>query len=199
MTVIGLTGKIGSGKSLAATYLAELGAAVIDADKVGHEVIAKGRPAYVDILAAFPGDFLDMAGEIDRKKLGSYIFADTTGEARRKLNSITHGRISEDISALVASYIEQGKRNIVIEAALLLECELKDYVEQIWVVIAPKHMILSRVHNRDGLSDQVATARFDAQLSVEEQMAMADMVIVNDGTIEQFKEKLAAAYAAFNG
>ena len=120
MITIGLTGNMGSGKSTAAAYLAQLGAAVIDADVIGHQIMAKGGRAYQPLLAAFGDSFLDRDGEFDRRALGKYIFSDASGQRTALLNSITHPLIRDEIRRQIADLDQQGYPAAVIEAAVLL-------------------------------------------------------------------------------
>ncbi|MEG1998285.1 MAG: dephospho-CoA kinase, partial [Clostridiales bacterium] len=172
------------------------GAAVIDADLVGHQIIAPGTPAYNEIIAAFPGDFLKPGGAIDRKKLGVIVFGDATGAFVRRLNQITHPQISRIIRQTIADYKRVGYVHIVVEAALLLQCDLVDQVDVIWLITAPEKVVLNRLQQRDGMGQQQAEARMAAQSSEAVQRAAADLVIVNDGDREQLKKKLTAAYLA---
>lgn len=194
MKIIGLTGNIGSGKSLAAAYLAELGAAVIDADKVGHEIIAPGRPAYEELIQAFGDRFLREDGGIDRRALGAYIFADTGGKRLSLLNSITHPRIHERIMELIGEYRLEGRAAVVIEAALLFDSEIKGITDENWLIVAPRELLLTRAAVRDSSDIVAVAARLDAQRSEAELRALADRVVVNDSGVEEFKKRLYQAY-----
>ncbi len=194
MTIIGLTGRIGAGKSTAAAYLRQWGAAVIDADQIGHQIIAKGKPAYEEILAAFPGDFLQPSGEIDRKKLAKAVFGDPDGQFVHRLNAITHPRITAEVAEAIQQFLQQQYRHVVVEAALLLQSDLPRLVEQIWLITAPEAVTLPRLRQRDGMSESQARARLAAQLSEEAQRAAADLVIENDGDLACFAQKLRQAY-----
>ncbi|MYE79855.1 MAG: dephospho-CoA kinase, partial [Chloroflexi bacterium] len=130
--IIGLTGNIATGKSLARRLLAELGAFTIDADQVAHEVIGKGQPAYAAILQAFGNTILDANGEIVRSKLGDIVFAEPA--ALRRLEAITHPAVRERIAALARAAEADV---VVIEAIKLLEGELRGAVDAVWVVDAP--------------------------------------------------------------
>ncbi|MCR4963442.1 MAG: dephospho-CoA kinase [Firmicutes bacterium] len=192
-TVIGLTGRIGSGKSLAAADLKEMGAAIIDADKVGHQIIAKGKPAYDQIIDAIPGDYLDETGEIDRKKLAAAVFGDASGAYVRKLNAITHPQITAEIQQKIEEYTSQGYPMIVIEAALLLQSDLMRLVDGVWLITAPDEIAVARAAARDGVSREKIEARLAAQMSEEEMAAQADLRIVNDGDRAQLAARLARA------
>lgn len=191
--IIGLTGNIGSGKSLAAGLLKEMGAAVIDADALSRQVMEPGLPAHAEIRASFGSNYLLPNGEVDRKKLGKLIFNDK--EARARLNGITHPRIREQAVRRVETYIKQGYAMIVLEAALLLESN--DYgslLDEIWLVTAPPEQIYDRLSARDALTVAEAKARLSAQMPVEKQAELADRVIANDGDIESLRAKMDALY-----
>jgi dephospho-CoA kinase len=194
MIVLGITGNIGSGKSLAAEYLGELGAAVIDADKIGHIVIRKDWPGYAPLLEAFGASFLDQEGEIDRRALGDYVFGDESGEARLLLNSITHPLIREMISERLALLRRIGYPVAVIEAAVLLESELTTLLDKIWLISAPRAAKIERMTERENFSREAAERRLDSQMAEDEMRQKADLVITNDGSPEQLKEKLRIEY-----
>ena len=186
--VIGLTGQIGSGKSLAASILKELGAAVIDADALARQVVEPGQPAYAEIAAAFGPDYLLKGGGLNRPALSALVFADE--QARRRLNSITHPRIRAEAQQQIAAYRAQGRQLIVLEAALLIGSDFMDLLDEIWLVTAPAQQIYARLKQRDGLSEPEITSRLQAQLPVEAQAAQADRLIVNDGAKEDLRAKL---------
>ena len=120
VTVIGLTGGIGSGKSTAAQMLGELGAEVIDADKVGHKIYVPDTPAWREIVEAFGDGVLAADRSVDRTRLGPIVFADP--QALQTLNRITHGKIYAFIQGQI-DYIRQQQKTrvVVVEAAILLE------------------------------------------------------------------------------
>lgn len=194
MIVLGITGNIGSGKSLAAEYLQELGAAVIDADQVGHMVIRSDGPAYAPLLAAFGKGFLAADGEFDRRRLGECVFSDASGGARLRLNAITHPLIREEIHERLALLRRLGYPVAVVEAAVLLESELVTLLDKIWLISAPREMMVERVTERDRFSRETAERRLDSQMAEEEMRQKADSVIVNDGSPDQLKEKLSREY-----
>jgi len=186
--VIGLTGQIGSGKSLAAALLKEMGAAIIDADALARQVVEPGRLAYEEIAAAFGPAYLLPEGGLNRQALAALIFADE--EARRHLNGITHPRIREETERLIAQYREQGCNLIVLEAALLIGSNFIDMLDEIWLVTAPAEQIQARLARRDGLSEAQIAARLGSQLPVKEQAAAADRVIANDGSEQNLRQQL---------
>lgn len=194
MITIGITGNMGSGKSTASAYLAQLGAAVIDADQVGHQIIAKGGRAYKPLLAAFGEGFLDSCGEFDRRALAKYVFSDASGQRTLLLNSLTHPLIREEIRRQLAALAEEGYQVAVIEAAVLFESEMAPLMDQIWLISAPQRELLARIRQRDALDDSAILERLNRQMPTDELAKLADLVIINDGTIEQFHEQLAYHY-----
>jgi len=188
--VIGLTGQIGSGKSLAASFLMELGAAVIDADALARQVVAPGQPAYAEISAAFGPAYLLDGGALDRKALSALIFADE--EARLRLNSITHPRIYAEAKRLIAQYAAQGRELIVLEAALLIGSDFIDVLDEIWFISAPAEQIYARLALRDNLSKEEIALRLKAQLPVYVQEIQADRLIINDGSAQKLRAQLEA-------
>ena len=122
MKVIGLTGGIGSGKSTVSKFLKELGAVILDADKVGHEAFKPDTEAWREVVAAFGKQILALDGDIDRKKLGEIVFGNY--EALARLNQIVHPRIYALVKAEIEEYRRQGVEVVVLEAPLLIEAPL---------------------------------------------------------------------------
>jgi dephospho-CoA kinase len=194
MIILGITGNMGSGKSLAAAYLAELGAAVIDADRVGHSILLKGQKAYGPLIDAFGDAFLGPDGEIDRRALGEYVFGDRSGQRRMLLNSITHPLIRQEINGKIGVYAAQGYLLTVIEAAVLFEGEMTVLMDKIWLISAPRNQLIERVTNRDHCGEDEVLLRLGAQMSEAEMAKRVDLIIENDGTPEQFRKKLQHEY-----
>jgi dephospho-CoA kinase len=173
--VIGLTGGIASGKSTISNMLRELGAAVIDVDLVGRDVVSQGGNAYNRIIESFGSDILMTDGEINRKKLGNIVFSNE--EKLKLLNEITHPEIIENVNAAIETYKSQHKRAVVIDAAILIEMGLNKYVDCVWLVSVNRETQLKRVMERDKLSSTDAWNRINAQMSNEDRLKYADAVI----------------------
>jgi len=188
MKVIGLTGGIGSGKSTVAGYLAELGAAVIDLDKVGHEAIGPGSSAFKRVVKEFGREILDTAGKIDRAKLAGMVFKDPDALAR--LNQIVHPAIDEIILERIEKYRRQGAKAVVLEAAVMLEAGKAAQADEIWVTTAPEPVILKRLRERSGYTEAEVKARIQAQLSDRERTRHADVVIETGGTLAEVKARV---------
>jgi len=182
--VIGLTGGIGAGKSTVTQMLEELGAAVIDADKVGHQIYLPDLPAWREIVATFGQGVLNADRTINRQALGKIVFTDP--EALRTLNHIVHPKMYERMAELIAElHTREGMKAIVVEAAVLIEANWVSLVDQVWVVVASEAVVVDRLaQQRSLLPDQVRT-RIAAQLSNDERLKHAQVVIRNDGSMEQ--------------
>jgi dephospho-CoA kinase len=189
MLVIGLTGNFGTGKTTVSRMLAELGAIIIDADKLGHELLKPDTETYREILAAFGKSILKPNGEIDRKKLGKLVFADAA--ALNKLNQVMHPRICEIVKQKIEEYRQAGIRVVVLEAALLIEADgLKHLVDQVWVTTAPEAAILRRLKSQRGLKEEQILARLQAQMSSEEKAKQADVVIDTDCSLDELRKRV---------
>lgn len=186
--VIGLTGVIGSGKSTVARLLAELGAVVIDADKLGHEVFQPGTEAWREVVAAFGREVLSPGGDIDRTKLGEIVF--NNPEALTRLNRIMHPRIYDMVKALIDEYRRQKVTVVVLEAPLLIEAEWTSLVDDIWVTIAPEAKVLGRIRNQRGLTLKETMARIHSQLPVKELLKHANVVIDNESGLEELNNRV---------
>jgi len=195
MLTIGLTGGIGSGKSTVTKILAELGAPIIDADKVGHAIYEPGGPAYDDMIAAFGEGILAPDRTIDRKRLGPIVFADPN--ALRQLNAIVHPKMFARMREMVDSMRAAGERKpIVIEAAVLIEANWQPLFDEIWLVEAGQEHVVQRVELERGLKREQIEARIRAQLSDDQRRRHATAVIANDGTIEDLRAKVVKLWDA---
>ena len=188
MKVIGLTGGIGSGKSTVSQFLAELGAVILDMDKVGHEVLKPGTEAWQEVVEAFGSQLLTPRGEIDRKRLGEIVFGNP--ESLSQLNQITHPRIADVVKARLEEYQRQGVKVVVLEAPLLLEVGWTSLVDEVWVTVAPESTVLKRLKERVGLSKAESLARIRSQLSSEERTRRADVIINTDCELNELKARV---------
>ena len=188
MKVIGLTGGIGSGKSTVSQVLAELGAVILDADKVGHEVFKPNTEAWHEVVAAFGKQILTPSGEIDRKKLGEIVFSKP--ESLSRLNQIMHPRMYGMVKAQIEEYRRQGVAVVVLEAVVLIEANWTSLVDEVWVTVAPQAMVLKRLKEQRGLEEEQTLARIRSQLSSEERIKHADVVINNDCSLDELRAKV---------
>ena len=176
MLSIALTGGIGSGKSLASEFFAELGAIVIDSDQLAREVIERGRPGYDEVVARF-GDEILVAGEIDRSKLASIIFSDAA--ARKDLEAIIHPKVRDAAARIVA---RAGQDAVVInQIPLLFESNGAKRFDLVITVAATPEIRKARLLAR-GLKGYEIDARIAAQASEEERASIADFILNNDGS-----------------
>ena len=189
MLTIGLTGGIGSGKSTVSKLLADLGAPIIDADKIGHAIYGPDGPAYPDMIAAFGEGILAPDRTIDRKKLGPIVFADPA--ALKRLNSIVHPKMFARMREMVGAMRTGGEsKPIVIEAAILIEANWQPLFNEIWLVVASRERVIERVERDRGLKPEQTEARIKAQLSDDNRRKDATTVVTNNGTIDELRTKV---------
>jgi len=184
---IGLTGGIASGKSTVARVLAEQSAGIVDADQVAREVVAPGSEGLREVVAAFGPEVLAADGSLDREKLGSIVFADP--QARMRLQSITHPRIGRLSAQRLAALQQSEAPYVVYEAALLVETGAHKGLDALVVVAADEGLQVSRVMQRDGLSEEAARKRIAAQLPLAQKIEVADFVVHNDGSLRELQER----------
>lgn len=182
MLLVGLTGGIGAGKSTFAALLAERGATVIDADRLGHEALAPGEPAWKAIVEQFGDEVLAAASmDIDRKVLGRMVFGDPAKLA--VLNAITHpvilGKIADTLEELRST-----DRIVVLDAALIVELGLADTLDLTIVVATDTDIRRARLMKDRGMTSQAVDERVAAQAKPEDVIAKADIVVANDGVLE---------------
>ena len=189
MKVIGLTGGTGSGKSVVSKSLAAAGAVIVDADKIAHEIILKGEPAYQEIIEYYGTGILDEEGNIIRKKLGEIVFNDK--EKLAFLNQCTHKYITAEVKRQIAEAKAEGTATaIIVDAPLLLEAKLETVCDLVWVVYAEPEVRAQRVMARDGITYELAKARIANQKSWEEYKAAADAVIDNSKDLSYLEGQL---------
>jgi dephospho-CoA kinase len=188
--LVGLTGGIGSGKSTVSAMLAERGAEVVDADQIAREVVLPGQPAWHKIRDHFGAGLLRLDGSIDRKALAEIVFDDPAKLGL--LNEITHPPMFERIADRL-----EGARDrdviVVLDAALLIETGLAQRVDVLLVVDLPEEVQVRRLEAK-GMPAEQAWARIAAQLSREERLVHADLVIDNSGTVEELAGRVDEAW-----
>ncbi len=188
MIVIGLTGGIASGKSTVARMLSELGAVVIDADKVGHEAFRPHTEASRKVVAAFGKVILGRKEEIDRSKLAQLVFDDP--KALKRLNRIMHPLMHEIVRQKIEALRRKGVEVVVLEATLLIEAKWTDLVDQVWVTITPEADVVNRLVSQKGFKEQQAKARIKSQTPVAQRAKKADVVIENDSDVNTLKRRV---------
>ena len=189
--LIGLTGNIATGKSTVARMLEDLGATVIDADALVHELQRKGTPVYDAIVATFGSGILDRAGEIDRKALGSIVFADP--DKLRVLESIVHPAV---LSESMRRITEAATRIVVYEAIKLIEAGRAEMCDALWVVTARSEVQLQRLMRDRNMSETDARQRIEVQPPQSEKIKRATVVIDNSGSLEEARRQVTSAFQA---
>lgn len=184
MKTIGLTGGIASGKSVVARALQEMGAVLISADKIGHQVIEPGKAAYHNLIEAFGIGILNPDRRINRKKLGDIVFKDP--QKLQLLNQLTHPPIMQEIKLKLAQIQqEQPAAIVVMEIPLLYETRMEKLFDQVWVVWVDRDTQIERLMARDAIDRSDAIRRIDSQMPLNEKARRADLLIDNRGSIEE--------------
>ena len=183
--ILGLTGLIGSGKTIIAKFFSERGFIVIDADKAGHEILENDEFVKIEIINYFGEDILDELGNIDRQKLGDIVFSNAS--MLEKLNNLVHPLIINGIKSSIKNYKRNNKNNILVEAPLLIETDAKNLVEKIIVIKTSKENIIKRLSDR--YSKEKIENIMKSQMPIEEKLKYADFVIDNNGSIEDARRQ----------
>ncbi len=177
MIVYGLTGKTGAGKSTVALALKEKGFYIIDGDVIARHITDKGKPALRELAEFFGSDIINADGTLNRKLLASRAFA--SEENTEKLNSITHPHICAEFIEEIDKAKKEGYEKALIDAAAILESECKRLCDKIIVVTAPEDIRLKRILLRDGITEQQALTRMNAQKDDEYYLSRADIIVRN--------------------
>ncbi|MGH7857011.1 MAG: dephospho-CoA kinase, partial [Candidatus Binatia bacterium] len=192
---IGLTGGIGSGKSSVTQVLRELGAHVIDADRIGHEVYRPGSAGWSAVAEAFGPEIVAADGTIDRTKLGRRVFSDPA--ALKRLNALVHPLIADEVRRQIDELRSRGLgAPVVVEAAVLLEARWDELVDEVWVVVATPELAVDRVVRDRGLRAEEVERRILSQLTDEERLAAADCIIRNTGSLGELRSEVERTWAA---
>jgi len=184
--LVGLTGGIASGKSTVSAMLAERGAEIIDADHIAREVVMPGTPAWCKVREHFGPGVLFADGSIDRQALADIVFGDPAKLAL--LNEITHPAIFQRIADRLEAARDRDAI-VVLDAALLIETGLAQRVDVLLVTHAPGEVQVQRLAGK-GMSPARAQARIAAQLPAEQKLAKADIVIKNNGSLEDLGKRV---------
>jgi dephospho-CoA kinase len=185
--LIGLTGNIATGKSLVARMLRSLGAHVIDADALVHELQRKGTPVWARVVGEFGEGIQRADGALDRAKLGALVFSKP--EALHRLESIVHPAVGAEIERQLAN-LEPPDQVVVVEAIKLIEVGLHKRCDALWVVTSQPEVQLKRLMRTRGLSEADAQVRIAAQPPQSEKIALADVVIENDVTVSKLRAQV---------
>ena len=187
MLLVGLTGGIGSGKSTVARMLEERGAVVFDADALAREAVEPGTPGHDAIVERFGANVLAPGGVLDREALGSIVFADPA--ARRDLEAIVHPEVRRLLAEGCEAY-QGSDRVVVFSAPLLVETGMNTAFEVLIVVSAPVQTQVERLLRDRAMSEEQVRARIAAQAPLEEKAAVADVIVDNDGTLEDLRDQV---------
>jgi dephospho-CoA kinase len=191
--IAGLTGGIASGKSTVAAMLAEAGARIVDADRIAHQVVLKGLPAWQDIVEHFGKGILDRDGQIDREALGAIVFNDA--EAKEALNGIVHPRVFETMTQEIKLLAETHPGDLVImDVPLLIESGLHESLPIVILVYIPQILQKERLMRRDGLSATDAAARIRAQMPIDAKRAHAHYIVDNTGDLDATRRQVLDIY-----
>jgi len=195
--LLGVTGSIGTGKSVVSRMLAELGAPAIDFDVLSRIVVEPGKPAYIDIVGFFGEQILSEDKTLDREKMREIVFSNM--EKRKKLESFTHPRIGELFMEQVEHY-SKDKKNVIIQVVvpLLIEAGMQALFDHILMVYAPGDIQLKRVINRDKIDEALARSIISSQITPEEKKGYCDLVVDNSGSLEQTRSQVEDLWKKLN-
>ncbi len=192
---VALTGGIATGKSVVAAVFEELGAFVLDADALGHELMEPGTQAHAEILAAFGAEVLSTGSQIDRKRLGERIFSDPA--ARSRLNAILHPRILTGLEDRILDFARRSPGGIaVVQAALVVEAGVLSRFDRVVVSHCDPQTQVLRLVERDGIPPEQARRRISAQADPGERLAAADHVIDTSGSPDETRARAKEVFHA---
>jgi dephospho-CoA kinase len=194
--VIGLTGGIGAGKTEVTHVLRELGAMVIESDRVAHLSYLPGTEAHKAIVSRFGSGVLDESGVIDRSRLGEIVFSNTA--QREELEAIVWPATRKWIEARLKEEEKRGTETVVIEVPKLYEAGWDEFVDIVWTVEAPETEIFQRVEQRSGMGESDTEARIAAQLPRPERIDRADTVINNDATLDELRAQISKLWESIS-
>ena len=188
MSVYGLTGGIGAGKSTVAGMIQESGIPVVLADDVGRQVVSKGSEGLSAIITSFGADVLDSTGGLDRRKLGRMVFNDPV--KRSQLESILHPLVRDHSRELFVQLEQAGNQVIVYESALLFETKRHMEMKGVILVIASEEVRIARVQERDGSDQEDVRKRIQAQMVEEDKLKLSNYIIQNDGDMQSLANQV---------
>lgn len=195
--IVGLTGGIGSGKSAAADEFARLGAAVVDTDRIAHELTRAGGAAIAGVRALFGDSAIAADGAMDRKAVRERVFSDPA--SKRRLEALLHPMIRAESERQIAAAFKDGAAPYVVHVVPLL-VESPDYrkrVQRVLVVDCPEALQVERVRARSGLSAAEVEAIVRSQVSREKRLAAADDVIDNSNSLDDLREQVRRIHARY--
>lgn len=188
MFKLGLTGGIATGKTTISNYLKSINIPVLDADEYARKVVEPGTPGLAEITNTFGEQILQPDGSLNRKLLGQIVFNDSS--ARQTLNDITHPRIQRMMADELHRLAEQQTPLVILDIPLLLENNNVAGADAVMVVSIPESLQLTRLMQRNNLTEKEAHARISAQMPLVEKEKLADFVIDNSGTISNTQKQV---------
>lgn len=194
MHVIGLTGGIASGKSTVTRFFKDREIPVIDADILGHRTYDPGTDTFAAVVSTFGQDLVAADGTIDRRVLGAKVFGKP--DELKRLTDIVWPGIRRLASEALSEFEAAGNTLVVLEAAVLFEAGWEDLVHEVWVVVVEPELAVERLATRNGLDATAARARIDSQLSNDERISRSNVVITNNGTLDELEAGIQRAWDA---
>ena len=194
MYTIGMTGNIGVGKSTVLCMLQALGARVVDADRLAHQVMRPGTPVWRAVVDTFGQAILAPDGQIDRPALGRLVFS--APDALRRLEALVHPAVGAEIQRQIAEATEPV---VVVEAIKLVEAGLSRQLDALWIVTCSREQQIDRLMARRGKSVEDAVQRVEAQTPIETKLPLADVVIDNSGSVDDTWRQVQIAWEAIAG
>lgn len=179
---IGITGGTGSGKTSVCKHLRDKGFQVIDSDEIARTILEKDSDAYNVVVSHFGESILKSNGEINRQDLGSIVF--DSPEDLNFLQSVVTKKTVESVINIFDTIVPE-KKIIFLDAPILFEVGLDKYVDMVWMVLAPRDQRMNRLAKRDGISDYEIEKRMAAQMPEEKKQKLSDIIILNDGTLDE--------------
>ena len=190
MSVIGLTGGVGAGKSTVTSIAEKLGATVVSADELGHAVYESGTSEHAAVVEAFGSCAQNPDGSINRTALGEIVFADAS-QLRRLTDIVWPGIRARALEAITEFRIQRPNGVFMLDAALLLEAKWDELVDQVWVVTASEDERVLRTMQRDGVDRNKVSQRMQSQMSEKDRLDAADVILRNDGDIDELHHNVA--------
>lgn len=184
---IGITGGTGSGKTSVCKHLKDKGFQVIDSDAIARKILDKDSNAYNTVVSHFGKFILKSNGEINRKVLGSIVF--DSPEDLNFLQSVVTKKTVENIRSILETIVPE-KNLIFLDAPILFEVGLDKYMDMVWMVLSPRDQRIKRLAMRDGISDNEIEKRMSAQMPEEMKQKLSDIIILNDGTLDDLYLKV---------
>ena len=194
--LIGLTGNIGSGKSLAASYFKELGTYIIDADLISRQLVVPHQPAWEEIVDKFGNEYLNTNKTLNRSKLAVEVFQ--SDKKRHDLEVILHHRVIAEEKKIYSDHQKiDPEAVVIIDSALLIESQNYKNVAKVIIVQSTQELQIQRVMNRDGESRASVKNRLKSQMSLELKLNYADYVLYNTSSRDQLKSQVHSLYTEF--